>query len=86
MAEAGLPGFLSLAWFAVFAPARLPEDKARRLVGAIEAVTQEPDYQRRVTEQGGFVRRQSGAALGRRVEEELAEWRRVAREAGIKAE
>lgn len=86
MAEAGLPGFLSLAWFAAFAPARLPEDKARRLVGAIEAVTQEPDYQRRVTEQGGFVRRQSGAALGRRVEEELAEWRRVAREAGIKAE
>ncbi|MGY4802977.1 Bug family tripartite tricarboxylate transporter substrate binding protein [Teichococcus aerofrigidensis] len=86
MAEAGLPGFLSLAWFAVFAPARLPEDKARRLVGAIEAVTQEPDYQRRVTEQGGFVRRQSGAELGRRVEEELAEWRRVAREAGIKAE
>ncbi|MBI0433235.1 tripartite tricarboxylate transporter substrate binding protein [Roseomonas sp. KE0001] len=86
MAEAGLPGFLSLAWFAVFAPARLPEDKARRLVGAIEAVTQEPDYQRRVTEQGGFVRRQSGAELGHRVEEELAEWRRVAREAGIKAE
>ncbi|MCI0752397.1 Bug family tripartite tricarboxylate transporter substrate binding protein [Teichococcus vastitatis] len=86
MTESGQPGFVQLAWFAVFAPAATPEPTLKRLSDAVAAVVQEPDFRRRAEEQGAVVRALEPDALQQRVRDELAEWTTVARNANIKPE
>lgn len=86
MAESGQPGFVQLAWFAVFAPAATPEPVLKRLSDTVAAVVQEPDFRRRAEEQGAVIRALEPAALQQRVRDELSEWTRVARAANIKPE
>ncbi|WP_241665243.1 Bug family tripartite tricarboxylate transporter substrate binding protein [Teichococcus oryzae] len=86
MAESGQPGFVQLAWFAVFAPAATPEPVLKRLSDAVAAVVQEPDFRRRAEEQGAVIRALEPAALQQRVRDELEEWTTVARNANIKPE
>ena len=86
MAESGQSDFVLLAWFAVFAPAGVPEPVLKRLQEAVQAVTTEPDFRRRAEEQGAVIRAITPAQLASRVDTELAEWTRVVRDANIKAE
>jgi tripartite-type tricarboxylate transporter receptor subunit TctC len=55
-AEAGMPGFVADAWFAVFAPAGTPAPVVERVNAAMRAATEEPDVRRRAEEGGVFLR------------------------------
>ena len=84
--EAGLPGFVADAWFAVFAPARTPAPLVQRLAAEISAITAAPEFRAKAEEQGAVVRPMTPAELGARVERELAEWAEVVRAGNITAD
>ncbi|ONG55776.1 ABC transporter substrate-binding protein [Pseudoroseomonas deserti] len=86
LAESGLPGFVLLAWFAVFAPAATPAPVLARLQAAVAAAVLDPDFRRRAEGQGAVVHVLSPAAMTARVTRELAEWREVVQAAGIRGE
>jgi tripartite-type tricarboxylate transporter receptor subunit TctC len=85
-AEAGLPGFVAEAWFAVFAPARAPAPLVEQLAAEISAITATPEFRAKAEEQGAVVRPMTPAELGARVERELAEWAEVVRAGNITAD
>ena len=84
--EAGLPGFVADAWFAVFAPARTPAPLVERLAAEISAITATPEFRAKAEEQGAVVRPMTPAELGARVERELGEWAEVVRAGNITAD
>ena len=84
--EAGLPGFVADAWFAVFAPARTPASLVEHLAKEISAITATPEFRAKAEEQGAVVRPMTPAELGARVERELAEWAEVVRAGNITAD
>jgi tripartite-type tricarboxylate transporter receptor subunit TctC len=84
--EAGLPGFVAEAWFAVFAPASTPAPLVERLAAEVSAVTATPEFRAKAEEQGAVVRPMTPAELGARVERELAEWAEVVRAGNITAD
>ena len=85
-AEAGLPGFVVDAWFAVFAPAGTPAPIVRRLNAAMREATTLPEIRRRA-EEGGVILRpltvEQMDAVARREIEVLGQ---VIRENGITLE
>ena len=84
--EAGLPGFVADAWFAVFAPGRTPAPLVERLAAEISASTATPEFRAKAEEQGAVVRPMTPAELGARVERELTEWAEVVRAGNITAD
>jgi tripartite-type tricarboxylate transporter receptor subunit TctC len=84
--EAGLPGFVADAWFALFAPARTPAPLVARLAAEVSAITATPEFRAKAEEQGAVVRPMTPAELGARVERELAEWAEVVRAGNITAD
>jgi tripartite-type tricarboxylate transporter receptor subunit TctC len=76
-AEAGLPGFLSTAWFAVVGPPKLPDALAQRFAADFIEVVKMPDVAARYraigTEPVGSTPAQTGAFI----REEIARWREV---------
>ncbi len=84
--DAGLPGFVAEAWFAVFAPARTPAPLAERLAAEVSAITATPEFRAKAEEQGAVVRPMAPAELGARVERELGEWAEVVRAGNITAD
>ncbi len=85
-AEAGLPGLVVDAWFAVFAPAGTPRPAVERINAAMREATALPEVRRRA-EEGGVILRpltvEEMEAVARREVEELG---RVIRENGITME
>jgi tripartite-type tricarboxylate transporter receptor subunit TctC len=84
--EAGLPGFVAEAWFAVFAPASTPAPLVERLAAEVSAITAAPEFRAKAEEQGAVVRPMAPAELGARVERELSEWAEVVRAGNITAD
>ena len=84
--EAGLPGFVVEAWFAVFAPASTPAPFVERLAAEVSAITATPEFRAKAEEQGAVVRPMTPAELGARVERELSEWAEVVRAGNITAD
>ena len=85
-AEAGLPGLVVDAWFAVSAPAGTPRPAVERINAAMREATALPEVRRRA-EEGGVILRpltvEEMEAVARREVEELG---RVIRENGITME
>jgi tripartite-type tricarboxylate transporter receptor subunit TctC len=52
MAEAGMPGFESQQWFALFGPAALPRDTIARLHADITRWMESPDARKRLADEG----------------------------------
>jgi tripartite-type tricarboxylate transporter receptor subunit TctC len=83
-AEAGLPGYVVDAWFAIFAPAGTPRSILERINEAMREATTQPRVREVATEAGAVLRPVPLAemeALARREVETLS---RVVREAGLR--
>jgi tripartite-type tricarboxylate transporter receptor subunit TctC len=85
-AEAGMPGYDVVSWFAVFAPAATPPPAIERLAGEIRKIVEGAEYKRKAEEQGAFAAYMGPAELGAYVKKELEYWGNVIRTAGIKAD
>jgi tripartite-type tricarboxylate transporter receptor subunit TctC len=76
-AEAGLPGFLSTAWFAVMGPPKLPDVLAQRFAADFIEVVRMPDVAARYRAVGTEPVGSTPARTGAFIREEIARWREV---------
>jgi tripartite-type tricarboxylate transporter receptor subunit TctC len=84
MIESGYPNFEVTTWVGVLAPAGLPDDLRDRLSGALRAVVQTPETQAKLRAVGFEPVGDSAAEFAAFQERELARWKGIARDTGIK--
>lgn len=81
-----VPGFESLAWFGLFAPAGTPRDILARWHTDVVAVLALPDIRERVAQLGFDVVGNTPDAYATLVKNDIAKWQRVVKASGAKAE
>lgn len=86
IAEAGVPGFESVVWFGVLAPAKTPKPVVDKLNGEITRILNTKEMRDRIAQQGGEAIAGSGDQLGKLMRDDLKKWAAVAKQAGIKPE
>lgn len=85
-AEAGLPGFELVAWFALYAPAGTPRAIVDSLAKATEAAVASPDFVQRATTNGTYAAFMNPEQLAAFTKAELEYWGKVITAAKIKVE
>ena len=83
IAEAGVPGYESHAWYGFVVPAKTPEAIVSRLNQEIVRVLHMPDVTQALLAQGLEVWTMAPDAFGAYIRSEAAKWSRVIRESGI---
>jgi len=85
-AEAGLPGYESVGWFGVVAPAGTPAPIVAKLNAGIVEALQDPDIRQRALTAGAIPASTTPDAFGAMIRTEIAKWAKVIADAGIKPE
>jgi tripartite-type tricarboxylate transporter receptor subunit TctC len=85
-AEAGLPGYEVESWFALFAPAKTPQDVVAKLAAQVKIIVESEAFKKKVEDQGAFAVYMDPMALGKFVDQETALWAKVVKDANIKAD
>jgi len=83
MDEAGVPGYETNTWNALFAPAGTPPEVIARLNEAAVAVVNDPAVKERLAEAGAVVVGSTPEALAEHVTSEVARWKPVIEAAGV---
>ena len=86
LADSGVPGYESVAYFAVFAPAGTPAPIVQRLSGELMKLVRAPDVKAKLIELGSDPVGSTPEALAEVRRAEQAKWTKVIREAGVKAQ
>lgn len=86
IAESGLPGFETVAWFGLFAPAGTPQEIVDKLRDEVARIVQQADIRERITTLGGEPVGNTSAAFAAIVRNDIAKWKKVARDAKIAAD
>jgi tripartite-type tricarboxylate transporter receptor subunit TctC len=86
IAESGLPGFEQITWNGMLAPARTPRTLVERIRREAHAVISLPASRERFAAQGAEIGGLDADAFAALIKRELAQWARVIKQAGIKAE
>jgi len=81
-----VPGYAASNWFAIFAPARLPDDVRARLVQALASARDWPELQARFAAGAALTRLDGPAPLAKRLAEDTQRWGQLVAKLGIKAE
>jgi tripartite-type tricarboxylate transporter receptor subunit TctC len=84
VAETGLPGYQSLGWFGLFAPAGTPREIVAKVSADAGRVLVLPDARQRLAEQGAEPEPNTPDAFTAFVTADVAKWLDLARRAGIK--
>lgn len=83
IAEAGVPGFLSVTWFGVVAPPSTPDAVAREISRAFSDVIKMPDVANKFVEQGGTPMGGTPEETRQFIEAEADRWRKVIHDANV---
>ncbi|OOG72564.1 ABC transporter substrate-binding protein [Sinorhizobium sp. A49] len=83
VAEAGIPGYETYTWNALFAPANTPEPVVARLNEAANKALADPAVVERMKEFSATIVGSTPEELGAHVKAELAKWTPVVRDANI---
>ncbi len=86
IAEAGLPGFEAVSWYALLAPAGTPRDIVAKLQAEIARILQLPDIREKLAAQGGEGVGNTSEQLTTLLRAESARYADIVRRANIKAE
>jgi tripartite-type tricarboxylate transporter receptor subunit TctC len=87
VAEAsGLKDYEVDSWYAVFAPAKAPDEAVARMNQAIATAVAQPEVKARLLEQGAEGMSSTPEHLGAMVSREIAQWRTVVKYARIEGE
>ncbi|MCC6775131.1 MAG: tripartite tricarboxylate transporter substrate binding protein [Hyphomicrobiales bacterium] len=84
IAETGLPGYQSLGWFGLFAPAATPADIVAKISADTATVLGSADAKQRLAEQGAEPAASAPAAFAAFVNDDINKWLVLAQRAGIK--
>jgi tripartite-type tricarboxylate transporter receptor subunit TctC len=82
--EQGFPGIYADNWYAMFAPARTPPDVIARHNAAIVKALADPEIRRKLLDAGAVPAAGTPEALADMVTSELAYWRKLIADKGIK--
>jgi tripartite-type tricarboxylate transporter receptor subunit TctC len=86
IAEAGVAGFNADLWLGVWGPAKLPHDITDKLASDIARLLKLPDVRERLAAQGMEPVGSTPAQFAEFVRRENAQWSKVVKSAGVKAE
>jgi tripartite-type tricarboxylate transporter receptor subunit TctC len=86
VAEAGVPGYVFDPWFGILAPARTPKALLARLNGEIARILQLPDVRERLLALGAEPAPTTPEGFDAHVRAEVAKFRKIVQDAGIKPE
>jgi tripartite-type tricarboxylate transporter receptor subunit TctC len=81
-----LPGFSALSWYGILAPAGTPAAVITRLNTELDRIVHKPQIEKRFADIGGEAIGGPPSTLASLIHDEIARWRRVAKEAGIHIE
>lgn len=84
IAEAGIPGYETVNWFGLVAPAGTPAAVVERLHREVTAVQNLPEVQKQFDADGATVLRMSPARFGAYMVADTNKWEQVVKEGGIK--
>jgi tripartite-type tricarboxylate transporter receptor subunit TctC len=83
IAEAGLPGFESVTWYAIFAPRNTPAGVVEKLYGELRKAAGGPDSTLTAHQEGVELEVKGPKALAELQRLEIAKWQRIIRESNI---
>jgi tripartite-type tricarboxylate transporter receptor subunit TctC len=86
LAEAGLPGFEAVSWFALFAPANTPKPIVDKLQGEVAKIIKSPEVSKKLAEIGLDPVGSTPEALATYQRSEIVKWAKVVKDSGAKAE
>lgn len=86
VAEGGLPGYESVQWYGVLAPARTPRDIVNRLHAEVTGVLKQPEIKARFANDLADTVGNSPDEFTSFIQRELVKWAKVASDAGIRAD
>ena len=86
VAEAALPGYESISWLGVFAPAGTPREVIAVLNTEIVKILQMPDVKQRLLEQGGEPIGNTQEQFAVVLKSDIAKYAKIMRESGTKVE
>lgn len=86
IAEQGVPGFESVGWFGVMAPAATPKPIVEKLSREIADIMKTPEMQKQFRDRGMDPVSTSAGEFHTFLAEEISKWGRVVKEANIKPE
>ena len=82
--EAGLPGFETVAWFGVLAPAGTPPEIVDRLSAEIAKIAKSPEMRERLVAMGAEPVGSTPAEFKAVIDRDIAKWKPLAQKVGIK--
>lgn len=86
VAESGLPGFETIAWFGLLAPAGTPRPVIDTLHAACVEISAIPDVVEKVRLIGGFTRASTPEQFHERIRADIAKWQRLVTEKNLAQE
>jgi tripartite-type tricarboxylate transporter receptor subunit TctC len=81
-----LPGFSSLAWFAIVAPARTPQNIVEQISSDVGHALGDPGVQKRMAELSAEPMQTTSASMAKFMAEDAERWGKVIKDAGVKLE
>ena len=86
VAESGLPGFETLTWFGLFAPASMPQPVVERLNAEVKKSLASPEVRAKLDQQGLTTVGGTSAELKAYMKQEVPKWAKLLKNAQIKPE
>ena len=86
IAEAGVPGYETIQWSAVLAPARIPRAIVTRLNAEIDRILKVEEIRQRLANLGVEAAGGSPGQFAAYLREEIAKWSRLIKETGLRVE
>jgi tripartite-type tricarboxylate transporter receptor subunit TctC len=84
--EGGVPGYDAGNWIGIVAPAGTPAAIVNRLHKEISSMLDQPEIQKQIASDGSEIIRMSPTEFGTYMDNEMAKWGRVVKQAGIPAQ
>ncbi len=83
IAESGVPGYESVGWFGLVAPAGVPRDIITRLNAEVVRILQLPDVRERLLELGAEPAKTTPEQFTEFIRNDNAKWAKLIKEKGI---
>ncbi len=83
VADSGVPGFESIAWYGVVAPAGTPKEVVAKLNGEMVRIANLPDIKQRLIEMGSPPVAGTPEQFGALIKSEIPKWGRVVKQANV---